>query len=152
LPGWTEPCHCVEVSGGARNDQMTLQEFWDAVAAWAAAEPRIAAVVLVGSHARGNARPGSDVDLVVLSDATDAFSRETSWVARFGTPERYSRERWGQVTSIRVWYDDGREVEFGFTERRWAAEPLDDGTRRVVEGGLRVLFDREGIFEGSGRS
>jgi hypothetical protein len=35
------------------------------------------------------------------------------------------------------------EVEFGFAAPDWAAMPLDDGTRRVVAGGLRLLLDRD---------
>jgi len=41
-----------------------------------------------------------------------------------------------------VWYADGLEVEYGLTGEEWAADPLDPGSRRVMEGGMRVLFER----------
>jgi hypothetical protein len=46
------------------------------------------------------------------------------------------------VTSLRVWYADGPEVEFGFATPGWMASPLDDGTRKVLEDGFRVLYRR----------
>jgi hypothetical protein len=52
------------------------------------------------------------------------------------------------VTSLRVWYADGLEVEFGIADRDWASAPLDAGTRRVLEEGLVVLFDRGSAFGG----
>jgi len=52
-------------------------------------------------------------------------------------------EYWGRVTSLRVRYEDGREVEYGITTRQWAALPLDAGTRRVIRGGMRILLDRQ---------
>jgi predicted nucleotidyltransferase len=36
---------------------------------WAESDEAVAAVGLMGSHARGDARPDSDVDLVVLSSS-----------------------------------------------------------------------------------
>jgi hypothetical protein len=55
------------------------------------------------------------------------------------------------VTSLRVRYADGLEVEFGFAAPDWAAAPLDAGTRRVLEGGVRVVFDRGVVLRAVGR-
>jgi hypothetical protein len=55
-------------------------------------------------------------------------------------------EAWGRVTSLRVWYEDGLEVEFSLATPDWATSP-DDGTRRVVSDGLRVLWDPNGLFD-----
>jgi hypothetical protein len=52
------------------------------------------------------------------------------------------------VTSLRVRYADGLEVEFGIADRTWASAPLDPGTRRVIEDGCIVLFDRGSAFSG----
>jgi hypothetical protein len=46
------------------------------------------------------------------------------------------------VQSLRVFYRNGLEVEFGLTDPAWAALPLDEGTRQVIAGGMRVLFER----------
>jgi hypothetical protein len=51
-------------------------------------------------------------------------------------------EKYGMLISVRVWYTDGRKVEYGLTDERWAASPLDAGTQRVIAGGMQVLFER----------
>jgi hypothetical protein len=87
----------------------------------------------------------------VLADEVEAFVSDASWVSRFGVPRARALERWGRVTSLRVRYADGLEVEFGFAAPDWAAAPLDAGTRRVLEGGVRVVFDRGVVLRAVGR-
>lgn len=116
--------------------------------AWAAPQRHVIGVALVGSYARQAATPESDVDLVIVSDRPEALLSNTDWVRAFGSALRIEREDWGRVTSLRVWYVDGLEVELGIADRRWAAAPLDAGTRRVVEDGCVVLLDRGRVFEG----
>ena len=41
-------------------------DFLDSLRDWAAHQPTIAGVALVGSYARGEARPDSDSDVVLL--------------------------------------------------------------------------------------
>ena len=55
-------------------------------------------------------------------------------------------EDYGLITSIRVWYIDGREIEYGITDERWAAIPLDEGSRRVISDGMQVLFEQNHIL------
>ena len=56
------------------------------------------------------------------------------------------RRTWGQVTSLRAFYKDGLEVEYGFSTRDWANVPMDAGSVRVVSDGMRILFDPLGIL------
>jgi hypothetical protein len=123
-----------------------VTRFLEHFADWAAAQPDIQAAALVGSYARGSASPSSDVDLVILADAPERFLTDRTWVETFGTPTAVHREEYGALTSIRVHYDDGLEVEFGFTTVRWAEVPLDQGTREVIAGGMRMLFERAPIL------
>jgi len=116
------------------------------VQAWAATRPDVLGVSLVGSHARGSATPESDVDLVIVCKAPPTLIDDADWVRAFGEPQRVEREDWGRVTSRRVRYANGLEVEFGIADRDWASAPLDAGTRRVIEDGLVVLFDRGSAF------
>ena len=118
------------------------------VQAWAAARPEVLGVALVGSHARGAATPESDVDLVIVCASPSDLIANPEWLNLFGTPQRTAREDWGRVTSLRVWYADGLEVEFGIADRSWASAPLDAGTRRVIEDGIVVLFNRGSAFGG----
>lgn len=120
----------------------------EGVQAWAETRPDVLGVALVGSHARQAATPESDVDLVIVCEAPSELVGNTDWLRVFGTPRRTTREDWGRVTSLRVWYADGLEVEFGIADRTWASAPLDAGTRRVIEDGCVVVFDRGSAFTG----
>ena len=122
-----------------------IDAFLARVSEWAARSPGVRGLLLVGSHARGEARPDSDVDLILLCDSVTALVADPSWTSRFGPVTRIAVEDWGRVTSIRAWYDDGREVEFALATLDWATRP-DAGTRRVLEDGYRVLLDREGVL------
>jgi hypothetical protein len=51
---------------------------------------------------------------------------------------------------VRVWYRAGLEVEFSLATLAWATEP-DEGTRRVLADGYRVLLDRDGVFAQLGK-
>lgn len=117
-----------------------------ALTRWAELDSRLLAVALVGSHARGTARPDSDVDVLLLTASPDAFFADTSWLTHFGAVARSSEERWGRVRTLRVWLGDGTELELNFATPDWAAPPLDPGTRRVLAGGFRLVFDRDHCF------
>jgi predicted nucleotidyltransferase len=123
-----------------------IDAFLGDVAQWASARPDIRGVALVGSHARGQAHEDSDIDLVLLVDDPEKYLRHPEWVEQFGGVTSKRVEYYGMVTSLRVWYNDGREVEYGITTPRWAAEPLDEGTRRVTRDGMRVIFERGTIL------
>lgn len=112
------------------------------VADWAAETPDVMAVVLVGSHARGTASTGSDVDLVFLCMDPGALLRDISWTREFGQARTHAFETWGDVAAVRVHYRDGMELEFGLAGLDWAASRVNDGTAQVIRAGARVLLDR----------
>ncbi len=125
---------------------METGQFLKDAAAWAVQDARLESVILVGSHARGTNHAGSDVDLVILTADKAGMLRDPSWTARFGRVKRCQVESYGACTSVRVWYENGPEVEFGLVLPSWAAAPLDPGTARVLRDGYRVLSDRAGHF------
>ena len=125
--------------------QVNVAAFLEQITAWAATRPDVASVALVGSHARGTARADSDVDLVILC-ASPAQMLHDDWPLLFGEVESSTLEDYGALKSLRVHYRGGLEVEFGLADRSWAHRPLDAGTRRVLEGRARVLYDPEQIF------
>ena len=117
------------------------------VAAWARTQPDVRGVALVGSHARGRARLGSDVDLVVLTDAPEARAADTTWFTGRVPRSRLIRaQAWGPLLERRFRLASGLHVEVGLVAPSWAAVPLDDGTRRVLAGGCRVLEDPDGLL------
>jgi hypothetical protein len=81
-----------------------------------------------------------------LTGCPDRYLEHTDWAKDFGRVRQQQIEDWGKVTSLRVWYKDGLEVEYGLTTPEWAMSPLDAGTRRVIEDGMLVLFDRDGLL------
>ena len=122
-------------------------DFLEAVRRWAPALAGVKAVALAGSHASGRARADSDVDLVVLCDDPGRLLSDRAWLGEFGEPAAVSVEDWGAITSLRVSYAGGLEVEWGLGRPSWAATaPLDAGTARVVAGGFRPLFDPDGLL------
>ena len=108
---------------------------------WVGTQQDVRAAALVGSHARGAAHAGSDVDLLILTTAVEKYFRGSEWAALFGAVARQQQEDWGPVAALRVFYLDGLEVEFNFAPPVWADVPVDAGTRRVVADGMQILFD-----------
>jgi predicted nucleotidyltransferase len=123
---------------------MDPNDLIDAIARWAKGEAMVRAVALVGSHARESARPGSDVDVVILCSQPKHYLFDLQWLSTFGDIRRTAIEDWGEVQSVRVFYAAGPEVEFGIASVNWMAVPLDAGTKQVLADGARVVFDRDG--------
>ncbi len=109
---------------------------------WVADRPDIVAAGLLGSYARGDARPDSDVDIMLLTGDPRRYLVDQRWVADLGEVADHHVEPHGRVTSVRARYADGLEVEYDVVPEEWAALPPDEGTERVVTSGMRVLFER----------
>ncbi len=123
-----------------------IKDFLDAFAGWASAQPDVRAVALIGSYAREAASVASDIDLVMLVDDPGKYIDNMDWLGQFGAIDRQQVEDYGMVTSLRVWYIDGCEVEYGLTTPDWVRLPLDEGTQRVIRDGMRVIFEREALL------
>jgi predicted nucleotidyltransferase len=123
-----------------------VNRFLEAFTAWASSRDDIQAVALIGSYARGTATNSSDVDLVVISKHPDYYIKQTKWTSRFGEITRQQIEDYGKLTSIRIWYTDGLEIEYGISDENWVSFPLDVGTRQVIQDGLLILFERNEIL------
>src|SRR5512145_2311064 len=100
-------------------------DFLRRLQAWAERREDVRALVIVGSVARGDARPDSDVDVVLLTTDPPAYLARTDWMAAFGEQGVVGRENYGRVTSLRTFYADGVEVEFAIAPADWAAAPFD---------------------------
>ena len=127
-------------------NKSRIDQFLREITDWAFTRPDLLALAVVGSHARGVASPTSDLDLVMIATDPAPYLHNTDWVHQFGMVEKQQIEDYGLLTSLRVWYTAGPEVEFGLTDERWAALPLDEGTRRVMDDGMRVLIDKDHIL------
>lgn len=120
---------------------MDIDSFLSDLQRWASGQPGIGAMALVGSHARGQARSDSDIDIVLMLRDPASFLSNTSWVQAMGEPLRLETRELGRVTSLRVWYAAGEEVEYVLVGQDWAEVPSDEGDWRVISAGIRVLYE-----------
>ena len=131
--------------------KVRVDQFVKEYTQWVTNQGNIQAVALVGSYARGTATEASDVDLVVLANEPALYLQERAWTHLFGNVVNQQVEEYGKVTSLRVQYADGLEVEYGLTDASWATAPVDQGTREVVSAGMKVLFERTPLLAIAGR-
>ncbi len=117
-------------------------------ASWSSARSDVVALALVGSWARGEARPDSDVDLVLLSERPADYTGASGWTGGLAPGAVLLRDGdWGAIRERRLLLPSGLELEVGVGRPSWAAtEPVDPGTRRVVRDGLRPLHDPRGLL------
>lgn len=115
---------------------------------WAAARKDVLALGLVGSWARGAGRPGSDVDLVLLTDEQLAYTEREDWIEALAPGATLVRTKdWGGVVERRLLLPSGLELDVGVGRAAWAeTAPVDPGTRRVVKDGMRALHDPRGLL------
>lgn len=125
---------------------MDILNFLDKVQKWAEEEVMINSIILVGSHARGQAREDSDVDFTIISTTPKLLIADEKFINNFGKVEKVKKEKCGMVTSIRVWYEGGIEAEFGITSPLWISKPLDEDTLKILNDGYRVIVDKKNYF------
>ena len=118
------------------------------VVRWAETRSDIRAVALVGSYARRAERTDSDIDLAILTSSPDRYTREEDWVIELGLGNLVQTKDWGAIKERRLRLPDGLEIEVGIGEPTWASvDPLDPGTRDVVNNGMRPLYDPDGLLQ-----
>jgi uncharacterized protein len=124
-----------------------------AVTTWAVERNDICAIALVGSWARGNPRDVSDIDLLLLSGRAHEYRRCRKWLTEIdfgGAGYRVQSSDvsiYGAVWSQHINLLPAAEVELTFAECSWArTDPVDGGTRLVVQDAFQIIFDKDGIL------
>jgi len=131
-----------------RKDRIiTVAQLLEDFTAWIKTLPDVQASALVGSYARNTATRRSDVDLVILTTEVEKYFQSRQWTSIFGAVDKCNVENWGKVEALRVFYKGNVEVEYNFSTPDWADAPVDEGTRRVVSDGMRILFDPQGALK-----
>lgn len=134
----------VFLSGPISDHLIRADNFLAHLTGWAERREDVRALLLVGSFARGQARPDSDLDVILLTRDPTVFVNDTAWIHVLGDVSSCQLEHYGQVTSLRTLFRDGFEVELSVARTDWAKRPFDSGTLRVARDGIHVLFDRDG--------
>ena len=102
----------------------------------------IVAILLVGSYARNMQNEKSDIDLVIISDQWKQFLVNKKWLSYYGAPLTTNIEYYGLITSLRVKYEQ-YEIEFGLGSTEWISVPIDNGTKKVLQDGYKILYERD---------
>jgi uncharacterized protein len=124
-----------------------VERFLAALVTFAAARDDVRAVALVGSYARGVARPDSDVDVVVLTTDPDTYLDGCDWLKALPGASLLATRRWGALTERRLVLASGTEVDLGVARPSWAStSPVDIGTAHVVRDGLVAVHDPDGLL------
>ena len=134
----------LQMNKSSPKDQLNV--FLKVFLQWVESQHLVEGVILVGSHARDEARQDSDIDLVLLCAEYESYLQDLGWTNDFGKPASVRLEDYGKLTSVRVFYEEGPEVEFGFTQLDWLALPLDVGTVGVLRNGFQIVHDRSGKY------
>lgn len=122
---------------------LIIDDFISKLRDFSAETEHIESVLLVGSYARGTSSDSSDIDIVIITAEKEKMTENQSFTEKFGEVLKRQTEYYGACTSIRVWYSDGKEVEFGIVAPSWISQPLDEGTRRVLSDGFRIIADKK---------
>ena len=136
--------------GASEKNKVSLEDFIYELNEYVKNTPYIDSVIIVGSYARGTYKRDSDLDLVVITSNKSDMIENQDFTKEFGEVYKQQTEYYGACTSIRVWYKDGKEVEFGIVEPSWVSVPLDAGTYQVLSDGYQVIIDKKGYFEDLG--
>lgn len=124
-----------------------MEMFLEDIKQWAENEEQVESIIVVGSYARGTYKETSDIDLVIITSNKKEMLKNQNFIKLFGDVNKSQIEYYGACTSIRVWYKDGKEVEFGIVNPTWIEKPLDNGTNKVLNDGFKVIIDKKDYFK-----
>ena len=132
---------------------LEVEHILEMVRKWAENKPKIHAVALVGSWARGQARLDSDIDLMFLTSQPELFFLDSDWFGylpwhrlELRVVDYYDRS-YGVVKSRHLRFSQGQRIEFGFGYTNWAdTKPIDAGTFAVASLGLKIIYDPERLL------
>lgn len=119
----------------------------EAIRAWARSREDVRGVAVVGSWGRREGRMSSDLDLVVIANDAAVYTGSSEWALELGATGVVGTRRWGVLTERCLVMPSGLELDVGFVPPSWAATaPLDEGTVRVVSGGIVVAHDPDDLL------
>ena len=134
-------------------EKLEVEQIIAAVKTWVM-RSQIYSFAVVGSWARKQAHPDSDLDLMFLSSNPKLFFEDTTWLNDIPWDnlnliiKRYYDRTYGVVRSRHLVFQSGQRIEFSFGNLDWAkTNPIDPGTYQVVSNGIRIISDRHLLLE-----
>ena len=152
------------MSSSNASDNDLINGILEQVVNWVKKRPEILALALVGSYARGEATPDSDIDLMVIALDTEVFRQNHDWVHQINWESiNYKIQHWNDAEYGVVWsrhidlYNSKSnsknnltnkiKVEISFGLPTWASiQPIDAGTFGVVSRGCKIIYDPQHIL------
>ena len=120
---------------------------------WVQHSAGLRGLAVIGSWARGDPRPESDLDLLIVAADPEHYRLGLSWTGTIGlaaagfTIVAQETAQYGAVFSYHFKLSPKADVELSFAARSWAAtNPIDTGTLRVARAGLAVIVDKDELF------
>lgn len=123
------------------------EHFLETLRFWCRGQCDITAVAKVGSYARGDPRPDSDIDIVLICEDPKARHLHREWIAEFGEATTIRHADYGLVQSLHIDFRDYGKVEFGLTNLEWLTPPIDEKTKDVMRGGIVSVFDPKRLID-----
>jgi aminoglycoside 6-adenylyltransferase len=126
-------------------NQLLLQRIGE----WSAANDNVVALVMTGSHARGDGKVDqlSDLDLEIIADQPNELAQDNTWFGQFGRVLVSKAFDEGQEYPTRlVFYESGTKVDFTLASTRRLTDMI--RTRKLddlYERGYKVIVDKQGI-------
>lgn len=109
------------------------------------------ALAVCGSWARGNPRPDSDLDMLIVAEDAAQWRDEHNWVSRLAYKQArfayrsHTTATYGDVWSAHIRLEPDAELELTFASTAWACvDPVDPGTRKVVSDSFKIVVDKDG--------
>ncbi len=140
-------------------DIYLIDSILEKVANWAEIRSEILALALVGSYARGEAKPDSDIDLMAIASNPEFFRQNHDWMHQINWESinckilTFNDAEYGAVWSRHIYLTNlsnqfnNIKLEISFGLPTWASiNPIDSGTFNVVSRGCKILYDSQGIL------
>lgn len=124
-----------------------IESLIERLKSFAAADPAIKAAIVVGSFANGTAGPDSDLDLILIATEPKRFLTDREWIHQFGKVITCELEDYDLVQSLRVFYENKAEVEFGITSLGWIDDNQFKSTGEILSGGYCVIYDPNTLID-----
>ena len=125
-----------------------FRQLLEVILSWARKEQHTAAVLLVGSYARGMVRVDSDLDIVVVTDDQAGYFTGNDWPFHIPFGDLglqivgWRDAVYGDCWSRHLRLSNGLEVEIGFVDTGWLCiAPMKEDTAAVLRDGYSILLD-----------